>query len=103
MNATGRGAGNGYECPRCAGRGWVLPSNERRVSNDVIATPPIGEWPEACPDCGGLGAFTLTRLARLLQIDRHALRRLRECRAGFDLSLHAFGMLVVLFPESVAR
>lgn len=100
---TCRGAGKGFECPRCAGRGWVLPSRDVRAQNDTIAAPREGEWPEACPDCGGLGAFTLTRLARLLQIDRHALRRVRECRAGFDLSLHAFGMLVVLFPETVAQ
>jgi hypothetical protein len=75
-----------YACPACAGRGWSFDSDKRL------------EWAESCKSCGGIGRFTLYRLADKLEEDPETLQRVAEGRSRSATCHRVLQKIVRNFP-----
>jgi len=78
-----------FECPRCAGRGWIL--------LDVNATAET--WPLACGACHGAGNIPRVRLLEVLDVGGSALDRVRKMIAGTRASMSVLAAIEREFPE----
>ena len=70
-----------FPCETCQGLGWTQANRH------------LGDWPDPCRICKGVGHFTLASLGHLLDEDPRVLENISELRCQYRTARRVFRKL----------